>query len=144
MVLYFAYGSNMLEKQMLERGCLILSKTKGILYDFEFKFNKKSIDGTGKANIQQKEMSTVEGVVFEINSICLLRVENKEKGYHKQSVQISSGENILNCITFVADKTRIDDHLKPSKEYKEKIVHGAKENQLSERYIVFLEKIEVC
>lgn len=143
MVLYFAYGSNMLEKQMLERGCSIMNKNKGKLYNFEFKFNKKSKDGSGKANIIEKEGSVVEGVIFEIDEVSLQRLTLKEVDYHKKIVTILSKNEVLNCITFVADENKIDNTLKPKKDYKEKIVLGAKEFELTKEYISFLESFEV-
>lgn len=143
MVFYFAYGSNMLEKQMKDRGCSIKTRTKGILYNFEFKFNKRSKDKSGKANIQEKAHSIVEGVIYDIDSDSLQKLASHEKGYHEKNVQISVDENLLKCITFVADEETIDNGLKPKKEYKETIVQGARDFHLSISYVSFLEKFEV-
>ncbi len=143
MVLYFAYGSNMLEKQMLERGCSLINKNIGKLYNFEFKFNKKGNNGSGKANIIEKERSVVEGVIFEIDEVSLQRLTLIEVGYHKKIVPVLSKNRVLNCVTFVADEDKIDNTLKPKKDYKEKIVLGAKEFGLTQESISFLESFEV-
>lgn len=143
MVLYFAYGSNMLEKQMIDRGCSIKNKTKGILNNFEFKFNTKSKDKSGKGNVQEKEKSIVEGVIYDIDSDSLKKLTSIEKRYHEKNVQILVDEKLLNCVTFVANEDEIDTDLKPNTEYKAKIVQGAREFQLSESYISFLEEFEV-
>ena len=119
----------MLEKQMKDRVCSIKTRKKGILYNFEFKFNKRGKDKSGKANIQEKANSIIEGVIYDIDSDYLQKLTSHEKGYHEKNVQISVDENLLNCITFVAET--IDNGFKPKKEYKETIVQGARDFHLS-------------
>jgi gamma-glutamylcyclotransferase (GGCT)/AIG2-like uncharacterized protein YtfP len=142
MVYYFAYGSNMFENQMIKRQCNIISKKKGILYNFELKFNKKSTDGSGKCNIIEKDKNIVEGGVYEIDEDSLQKLTEIEKGYYKKIVHIHINNEVLNCITFVADKDKINDSLKPNIEYKKTVILGAKEFELSEKYKIFINSFE--
>ena len=68
-VFYFAYGSNMDEARVRERGMPFTTRAAGSLKDYELRFNKiaKQIPGAGHANVVQAPGSWVEGVLYELS-----------------------------------------------------------------------------
>lgn len=127
--------------QMKERvGCYpnpVTDKLNG----YELKFNKKSKDGSGKANIVVNPEEIIEGRFFKLTNVQLTKLECYEKGYHRENVQINVGGKEIIAITYVADIDKIDNSLEPSEDYLDLIVCGAHEEpQLSHEYI---EKIKV-
>lgn len=106
----------------------------GILNGYEVKCNKRSRDGSGKANIVTNAGLYVEGVVFEFSDDQMNLMDGNEKGYHRESVQLILGSSEVTAITYVADENRVDDRLTPTKEYLERILKGARQFKLSVEY----------
>ena len=67
-IYYFAYGSNMSEKRMINRGLTPLSKQLGTLENYKFIINKKSYKNPnlGFANVMPSENDYVEGILYKI------------------------------------------------------------------------------
>ena len=68
---YFAYGSNMDEHRLKEkRKITFYEKFSGKLDGWELIFNKiaSTKPGVAYSNIQTKENSSVEGIIYKINS----------------------------------------------------------------------------
>jgi hypothetical protein len=76
---YFAYGSNLNKKRMLERGVII------ILFLLSYSINElKSIKQGAVANISPCENSVVEGVLYDVETLVLLdKYEGHPKHYTK-------------------------------------------------------------
>lgn len=64
---YFAYGSNMDLKQLTDRVGLIYNKSTGFIKNYAFFYNKKSEDGSSKANIVNSNGYFTYGICFEID-----------------------------------------------------------------------------
>lgn len=140
---YFAYGSNIKESQLKERGINPRNYKAGYINNFYLRFNKKSTDGSGKANIERKEGEKVWGVFYRISEAEYLNLhENFEKGYNQ--IELSGTVQDEHCLakTFIASSQRIDDSLMPTQKYKKIIIEGAEEKRLPKEYISFLKRTE--
>jgi len=138
-MLYFAYGSNMNSKRMLDRGVKFLKKEIGFLYDYKFIINKKSYKNPniGYANIIKKKNSIVEGILYTINEYDIKKLDKYEgypKHYDKKILDIISNNNIVKSITYIANKNWITNkQLKTTKDYKNHILEG--KDILSKEYL---------
>jgi len=152
---YFAYGSN-LNQEDLDKWC----KNKGYcpikfsswkrakLKDYALVFNVYSKSRRcGVANIERKEGEVVEGVLFIITEEDLKKLDKKEghpKKYqrHTISVRTEEGKEVNNVITYWVPKEKTtQDFIKPSKEYLNIIIKGAKRYELSKEWIDKLKQI---
>ena len=121
---YFAYGSNLNKKQMLER-CPD-SKPKLIVtlpnYNLVFVGWSRKWRG-GVATIKRFSGGKVPGGVYEISEQCLRRLDRYEEGYERFKVTVFSedGEPI-EAITYV--KAGQLEETPPSREYLSIIQQG--------------------
>jgi len=147
MVKYFAYGSNLDTKRMIERGVVFTSRQFGILKDYKLVFNKKSSKNNfkeGYANIIKSKGSVVEGGIYEITeeSISLLdKYEGYPTHYSREYLDIEVSDRTIRCIVYVANSEKLQEGLKPSKEYFSKILEG--KDLFTEEYYNNLIKTEV-
>ncbi len=138
-VFYFAYGSNMLSRQMRERRLFHHEKCwKSVLHGFRFTYDKRSMKGGTCANlISAGTDDHVEGVVYEIDEGDLNRLhESYEVGYEKRDVWLtgtgSKKSGKLEAVTFISEDRVAD---LPRESYVNDVVAGAKERGLNEGYI---------
>ena len=152
--LYFAYGSNMSVSQIRERidnseeKVIVLGRA--VLQNYQLIFNKKSslhsVGGkqvsllNGKANIAKSVHSSVAGVLFSLTENQVVRMDQYEGArihpphYLKKvvSVEMLDGQNkgvSVNAITYIAsDRFTSQGYIKPTEDYLETILTGAKEN----------------
>ncbi len=138
-LIYFAYGSNLKKEQMNERDVVIYKSHKGFIKNYKLEFNKKSIDGSSKANITKSEGEIVWGICFELDKEGFENLRKFEKGYDEQEVTVydENQEILFTAKTFLSNK--ICDKL-PTKVYLDKIIEGAKQQKLPEDYIKKVEK----
>ena len=115
--------------------------------EYNLKFHKKSIDGSGKGNMAPANGGTGElyGIVFTINKDDEQRLHDAEGygyGYKKTKIEVISEKTKkpLRAWAYYAEAAYIDDNLKPYRWYKTQTLLGAKEHGLPPRYIE--EKIE--
>jgi hypothetical protein len=99
------------------------------LTDHRVVFNKRSKDGTGKANIASDKPGGpgVWGAVFELKNEQLKKLKTFEQGYFLREglrVTMSSGE--LKQVTLFCAEPSETQTLGPSAEYLEKILNAAK------------------
>ncbi len=161
-MLYFAYGSNMSLERLKDRG--ICAKRVGCYFTlrkYTLKFHKKSIDGSGKCNIDctDKERDFVIGRLFKIDDCDRNKLDKfegcgKGKGYERRAITIDSEKNEITIkgrecqnekeFTYVAIKNNknINDSLKPYTWYKYHVLRGAKEGGFPASYINFIKGIE--
>jgi hypothetical protein len=133
---YFAYGKNLSTEVIKLRIGREHEKYKAELKGYAFIYNKKSQDGSSKANIEKSAGESTWGVCYEIDLRQFDILKNKyEKGYDDIEVwvKIGKGKSII-AKSFTAKKEFISD-LPPSREYAKCIYSGAEENQLPEDYI---------
>jgi len=156
MALYFAYGSNMNQKDLNEY-CMkyhrplidLASKSPKvcILRDFRLDFNYYSQSGGGgAANIEHALGEHVEGVLFDISDIDKRTIDKKEDAPHCYremlvSVKLRDGTKVENVITYTVCENKKRGFTPPTREYKQIIIDGARAFGLSEEWINKLQKI---
>jgi len=143
-VWYFIYGSNLKEDRIKERlmffGDRYLAKKRCVLMEYEFVYNKRSSDGSAKANIQKKSGAVVEGIaVLLLKSTINKFFEKYEKGYVQEEVNIKQVRNssqpshsnfkAVTCISELLTNTP------PSADYVNTILEGAAERNLPQAYV---------
>jgi len=111
----------------------------GLLKDYDFVCNKKSIDGSGKGNLVLSENSEVWGVIFEIYENDLSRLDEIEGGYQRKNVTVLLNNTPVTAVTYISDKLTGEP---PTQSYLQLIIDGAIEHQLPEDYIAKLKAID--
>jgi gamma-glutamylcyclotransferase (GGCT)/AIG2-like uncharacterized protein YtfP len=135
MIYYFAYGSNMNSKRMLERVGEFSIIGRGVLIDFRLAFNKKAQGKVGEAyaNVMPSSGDSVEGVVYQFDEIQKLdKPEGYPNHYDRKLMKISIGGETTEAWVYFAQESRIAEGLFPSKEYLEHLLQG--KEYLSEDY----------
>lgn len=131
---YFAYGSNMLPERLLERIKKYHTAFQAVLPEHKFIYNKKSIDGTAKANVGSSDGAEVHGVCFEIDEDDFAILKKLEGGYDQRNIEIiTSKGNKTKAVTYIS--ASIDITLAASEEYKNLVLKGAEYWEFSESYI---------
>jgi len=132
---YFAYGSNLNYKRMIERGVNFTSKEKGSLKGYRFIINKKSQKNPniGFANIIKDNSSHVEGIIYEVSQEDLIKLDKFEGvsngHYRRENHHINNKE----CVVYIAnDEWTSINELEATEEYKNHILEG--KEFLSENY----------
>ena len=120
-------------------------KCIGFVSGYVLKFNKISVDGSGKGNIESTgdENDVVYGVVYELDPSekhLLDKAEGLGKGYDEGTVKVSTEFGEISAITYIA--TNKDDSLKLYHWYKAIVVSGAIENNLPPEYLAGIEAVE--
>ncbi len=151
MIHYFAYGSNMSEKQIKKRLVREVIGEKGLLKGFTLIFNKQADNkqadnkhGISYANIINKEGSEVQGAIYEISESELSKIDSKE-GYPDHynrivlNVKREYGQEIP-CVVYIANCFKVKSGLKPEKEYLDRLLAGKK--YMTEDYYEKLQKVE--
>jgi len=133
-VYYFAYGSNLDKDQLIERIGKYHTATKAKLDNYRFEYNKKSTDGTAKANINKQEGAEVLGVCYEIDKESLTVLSSYEKGYNPIEITLQLESNTrAKAIVYISSSLTCDRN--PSDGYRSTILKGAKDWGLEEKYI---------
>lgn len=139
-VLYFAYGSNMLS----ERLCSRIPSAQAIgcarLEDWRLVFNKRSVDGSAKANLVESPGDTTWGVLYEIEAQDLERLDKVEGGYRRISVWAREPDGeMVEAVTYVS--AELTDEQTAYDWYKDTVIAGAREHNLPQEYIAYLERL---
>ena len=139
-ILYFAYGYNMSNKNINDRlsNCELFNIGK--IDNKKFICNKRSTDGSAKANLVDSNGDEVWGVIYYINNSQLKVLDEIESGYDREVLNIilSEGSNIL-AEVYISSKTT--EFHNATEEYKNAIVEGAIENNLPAHYVDELKQI---
>ncbi|MBF4475928.1 gamma-glutamylcyclotransferase family protein [Methanobacterium formicicum] len=140
-MLYFAYGSNMKFERISKRIKDVEYVDIGQLLNYKLFCNKKSKDGTAKANIVYNYGDLVWGVLYEIDESHYPKLDLIEGGYERKvfEIQTENGKKIL-ANAYIS--TKFTDAF-PSSSYKDLIVQGAIENNFPDEYIEYLVKLPV-
>lgn len=137
-VLYFAYGSNMQQKRLRSRIGPVKVKSRAFLRDWQMVFNKRSIDGSGKANLVESPGAVTWGVLYEIDAQDFKKLDGIEGGYDRVPVRVWTPDgNAVEAVTYIS--TNITDDPRPYKRYKDLLISGARENGLPGDYIAYIE-----
>lgn len=150
-MLYFAYGSNMLNRRLQLRVPSAKALFPASLAGYQLRFHKKSnTDGSGKCSLVEKSSSTAYGVVFEIipdEKTLLDKAEGLGNGYKDLHITLTPEffglyeENLpekhgpVTAFTYLATESHIDESLLPFQWYKQLVVEGAVQHYLPESYI---------
>lgn len=145
LLLYFAFGSNMSERRLLER---IKAEKLGVatLTEHRLCFHKVSeADGSAKCNILEtgQPYDFVLGVLYEIDESqkpILDYIEGLGFGYDIKTVTVNLDGKSFETYTYYA--TSIDPSLKPYHWYKRHVLEGAIENGMPSDYIKSIEDVE--
>lgn len=138
--LYFAYGSNMLSRRISKRIQSAKLVGRASLEDWQVVFNKKSDDGSGKANLICKPGFVTWGAVFEIDADDIRRLDGFEKGYSRTKVNVKTDDGKLSEVDIYISEYLTDDPV-AFEDYKNLILEGAREQRLPEPYIRYLQEL---
>lgn len=138
-VWYFAYGSNLLREQMIERTGAIghadhpprIARLSG----YSLVFQALEEDGHAFANIRRL-VDEVHGAVYRCSPAHLSRLDKYESGYERLAISVCDehGE-ILEAVAYVINPKQPVRFGRPSEEYLERIVTGARQHGLPESHI---------
>ena len=131
---YFAYGSNMFPERLHDRIKKHHTAFPATLPNYLFTYNKKSVDGTAKANIKPNNGTEVQGVCFEIDEEDFEILTQCEGGYDRRNIEVNiENGNKTKTVTYISSS--IDETLKSSNEYKKLILQGAEYWNINHLYI---------
>lgn len=139
----FAYGSNMCSGRF--RAYSVIPEENGrpaLLLDYQLRFNKRSNDGSGKANVEPISGGQVWGVLYTIPDAHLINLDDGEVGYNRERMSVSTTDGALTAWVYVARNPNDDATLRPFTWYKRFLVEGAREHRLPMEYIEALERVE--
>jgi gamma-glutamylcyclotransferase len=142
---YFAFGSNMNKERMKERNARFAEMQKGIIKDWKLVFNKINSrkDGAGFANIEPEKDSVVEGIIYKVEEDTLQKLDRFEgvpNHYIREMLKVENDKGVVNCTTYIANPSKIDNSLKPEKSYLNHLLEG--KEFLSDGYFFNLKNIE--
>jgi hypothetical protein len=130
---YFAYGSNLERDNLRARVQHIHAAVTGRLDGFGFRYNKKSIDGTSKANIVVSQGESVWGACYEIDDSEFKRLHDEhEKGYVVKKVWTATEKGAIIAKTFVSSSVTT---ASPQPTYVLTVITGATQHGLPDDYI---------
>jgi gamma-glutamylcyclotransferase len=136
--IYFAYGSNISQRQMLERCPDAHKLGVAILYGWVRTFHVPAPHlGGATAGIEPSndEREYVDGVAYELTPTDKVRLDDIERGgYAPQVVGIKLKGKHVEAYTHVPLDTSTHPPLQPTREYIEIIMDGARENGMTAFY----------
>ena len=125
---YFAYGSNMNPKRMIQRGVIFYSRRRLVVPGYDLKFNKthSKHPNAGAANIVSNDEAQVEGVLYKITLHGLYNLDKFEgypTEYERVSLPLDLGSGKLQrIITYIAAHNKAKDGLLPREGYLEHLL----------------------
>ena len=139
---YFAFGSNMSFAQLQQRGCAnfeFIGPAK--LNDYKITFSGQSPNWNmkGTANILPSKGDYIWGGLFMVEKDCIGQLnilEHVPDRRKRIKIQVEVGNRIISALAYVI-KTDLEAN-KPSKEYLDKIIEGAKDCKIPKEYIAKL------
>ena len=141
--LYFSYGSNMCPGRLREYEVNPERPGQAAeLRGYVLRFNKLSTDGSGKANVMPSEGDVIWGVLYDITNEELARLNDQEKGYTPQRLNIIGPSGEAQARVHVADEPSDDTSLRPYCWYKRFLVQGARVHGLPIEYRAMLEAVD--
>ena len=141
---YFAYGSNLLRQQMIERTGSLPESHTACLKDFRFVFRKLGLNEV-YADIVPSSGSTVRGVVYLCSNQALMQLDFFEgvaaDCYRRILVQVATDDGQpLWAVAYRGGRAFSDEEGKPSQDYLNRVLCGAREHQLEKDYIDSIER----
>lgn len=136
---YFAYGSNLLKDQVIQRigsiGLVEHPPRIASLANHRLVFQPLEPGGHAFANIRSPGEG-VMGVVYRLSQIDLDKMDHFERGYERQAIQVTDqhGE-VLAAIAYVVISSPTASLGKPQEDYLARIITGARQHALPDSYI---------
>lgn len=118
---YFAYGNNMSVAKITDRmSGQYTDRRKATLKGYSLRYNKKSKDGSGKANVVETATSSVNGWLYEITTEQFDKIKEHEihYGIEMLPVRLPDDGATVNALVFVAAPDSIEEGLEPTAEYR--------------------------
>jgi cation transport regulator ChaC len=143
---YFAYGSNLLVDQKEDRTGQIRQALRARLPGYRFAFNKRGDKGQIYANIIPDESHEVWGVIYLCNPAAIKEMDKREGvsggHYARQTVQVitDTGKEV-SAETYIGGSDHLCDEGRPTDEYLNRILDGARHHGLPEEYILAIERL---
>ena len=140
-MLYFAYGSNLDIKRMVQRCPSAKVRCVASVSKYQFGFRKLGVDGTGKASIKWtgNSIDKVHGVVYEISIDDFELLDMYEgNGVHYKRIFVkvrSNNGKRIKAVTYIP-VVYTNNNVKPAKSYKKHIVKGAICHKLPDWYVI--------
>lgn len=139
-VMYFAYGSNMCTRRLKGRIPSAKPLGRAKLPNKRLVCNKRSKDGSGKANLLDSTGDIVWGVLYELELADLEKLDRIERGYKRIVLKvITDQEDQIEAYVYVSSD--LMDNARPYNWYKQLMIEGACEHQLPGSYIKYLQQI---
>jgi gamma-glutamylcyclotransferase len=137
-IVYFAYGSNMSSRRLLDRVGTARALGIGTLEAYRLVFHKVSDrDGSGKGDIVECDVSHVMGMLFGLDLEAKRALDEHEglgAGYAEKQVTIVDGQGArIEAVTYRATVTNPD--LVPFTWYLRHVIEGATEAGLPDYYL---------
>jgi len=137
---YFAYGSNMDTQRLRSHAPSATVVGPAKLLDKSIVFNKRSTDGSGKANLVDSPGDVVWGVLFELDSTELDRLDRAERGYERTTLTVwSAGGNSVMAQVYTS--AQFTANPVPYDWYKNLVLAGAREHELPRQYLDYLQHL---
>ena len=139
-VVYFAYGSNMSTERLRETVPSAKALGRAKLPSKRLVCNKKSKDGSGKANLIDNTGDTVWGVLYEVDPAELNGIDRVESSYTRIILELIIDQD-SSVEAYVYVSSELIDDARPYDWYKKLVIKGAREHQLPASYVQYLEQI---
>ena len=139
MALYFAYGSNMASARLRERAPAARALGAALLPGYAWRCNKRSADGTARANLVPAKGAETWGVLYEIQPRDWEALDRAEPGSERISVEVVRDGVRGAAQTYVSD--RIADDWSAAPWYLGLLVAGAREHALPSAWIAAIEAL---
>lgn len=100
---YFAYGSNLLMEQMVQRCPQSLPFSRGILRNYRLVY-KANPSGRGVADIIPSKGNKVYGSVYEVTQEDLKKLdkyEGRPKVYDRHFIEIETNQGMVKCVVYL-------------------------------------------
>lgn len=136
---YFAYGSNLLERELKRDADEAQSVGVAFLPGYQLEFTKHSMSRNGDAaSIREHAGRMVWGFVYRMNDADKKSLKQREEGYREISVRVwlKDGENfkVQPAFTFIGEQV-CSSECGPSRAYLDLVLEGARGRELPETYI---------
>jgi gamma-glutamylcyclotransferase len=138
--LYFAYGSNMSTERMRSRAVSAKPMSSAILKNKLMLFNKRSVDGSGKANLVDSPGDVTWGILYEVDSKDLDRLDKIESGYERIMAQAQTADGSV-VVAFTYISSDLTDEPVAYEWYKVLVLSGAHEHNLPQAYIAYIQQL---
>jgi len=139
-ILYFAYGSNMKSDRFLARIPSAKIVGPACVRNKRVVTNKKSKDGSAKANLVDHEGFETWGVLYQISDSDLEKLDRIERGYIRTYLTAwTSKGNPVEVVTYTSQE--LADNAIAFDWYKKLILDGAKEHGLPDNYQIYLQSL---